>query len=151
MLKLSRLADYGIVIMTHCAKQRGRSANASDIAAATGVPAPMASKVLKLLTRGELLVSQRGAKGGYILARDASAITIREIITALDGPIALTACVDEGAEGCDLHRLCPAATNWQRINDAIRDALDGITLSEMASTIPPAFGVGDVRIAARQG
>lgn len=138
MFRLSRLADYGIVIMTHMARRADRQHNAPEVAAETMVPQPMASKVLKTLAREGLLVSYRGAKGGYGLARPAAAITVAEVITALEGPIALTACIeDEGT--CDIERLCPARANWQRINEAIKSALDGITVAEMASSLPAAF------------
>jgi FeS assembly SUF system regulator len=139
VIRLSKLADYGIVLMTHLARHRGRQQAAPEIAAATAVPQPTASKILKALTRAELLASQRGAHGGYGLARDAGEITVAEIIEALDGPIALTQCIESGPGECDIERLCPARTNWRRINRAIREALDGITLAEMAQTIPDAF------------
>lgn len=139
MIRLSKLADYGIVIMAHLARQPERQQATSEIAAATAVPQPMASKILKVLARGGLLVSHRGVHGGYGLGRDPRAISVAMIIEALDGPIALTECIEDGPSECDLERLCLARTNWRRINEAIRDALDGITLAEMAQTIPEAF------------
>ena len=63
-----------------------------------------------------------------------------EVIAALDGPIALTACIEDGPGGCEIEALCPARANWQRINDAIRTALDDISMAEMAQAIPAAFG-----------
>ena len=87
----------------------------------------MASKILKGLARAGLLVSHRGAKGGYGLARPAHAISVADIIVALEGPIALTACIEHGPGECEIEALCPARANWQRINDAIREALEGIT------------------------
>lgn len=138
MIKLSKLADYGIVVMTHLARP-GMQASAHAIAEATRIPPPMASKVLKALARDGLLRSQRGVKGGYELARPASAITVAEIIESLDGPIAVTDCVDGAPGDCVIESLCPARTNWERINTAIRGALDGVTLAEMADAIPAAF------------
>ncbi len=144
VIRLSKLADYGIVIMTHLARPGGKQASAQEIAQATRVPQPMAQKILKALTRDGLLRSQRGVKGGYELARAARSITVAQIIEALDGPIAVTDCVDGGAGDCVIESLCPARTNWERINSAIRDALEEVTLAEMASAIPAAFGrVGD--------
>jgi Rrf2 family protein len=99
----------------------------------------MASKILKALARAGLLTSHRGAKGGYGLARPAEAISVADVISALDGPIALTACIEDGPGGCEIEALCPARANWQRINDAIRAALDDISMAEMAQAIPPAF------------
>ncbi len=139
MFRLSKLADYGIVIMTGLARRPERQFSATEIANESLIPQPTVSKVLKSLTRSGLLISHRGARGGYGLARPGEAITVAEVITALEGPIALTACIEEGPGGCDIESLCPARANWQRINDAIRGALDGITMAEMAQTIPEAF------------
>lgn len=139
MFRLSKVADYGIVIMTNLARRPEQQFSAAEIAAESLITLPMASKILKGLTRAGLLLSHRGAKGGYGLARAGERITVAEVITALEGPIALTACVDDGPGGCDIEALCPARANWQRINDAIRGALDGITMAEMAQTIPAAF------------
>jgi FeS assembly SUF system regulator len=140
VIRLSKLADYGIVIMTNLARQPGRHHNAPEIAARSHIPQPMVSKILKALARAGLLTSQRGAKGGYGLARPAEAISVAEVISALDGPIALTACIEDGPGGCEIEALCPARANWHRINDAIRSALDGISMAEMAQAIPLAFG-----------
>lgn len=139
MIRLSRLADYGVAILTHMARHTEQQHAAPELATTTGVPQPMTSKILKLLARAELVHSTRGAKGGYTLSRSARSITVAEIITALDGPIALTACVEEGAGDCELTAVCAARANWQRINDAIRKALDSITLHDMAGHIPDAF------------
>ncbi len=139
MIRLSKLADYGIVIMTHMARQPGRQHNAPEVAAQSHIPLPMASKILKSLARAGLLQSHRGVKGGYGLARPAAAISVAEVISALDGPIAVTACIEDGPGGCEIEALCPARTNWHRINDAIRAALEGISMAEMAQTIPAAF------------
>lgn len=139
MIRLSKLADYGIVIMTHLARHPERQQATPEIAAATNVPQPMAGKILKVLARAGLLVSHRGARGGYGLARSADAITVAAIIEALDGPIAVTECSDVATSECDIELLCPARVNWQRINHAIREALSGITLAEMAQAIPAAF------------
>ena len=139
MIRLSKLADYGIVIATHLARQADRQQTAPEIAVATSVPQPMASKILKLLTRADLLVSHRGARGGYGLARSAEAITVAEVIEALDGPIAITSCTEPTPGDCSILSLCPARANWQRINLAIRVALGEVTLAEMAHGIPAAF------------
>ena len=139
MIRLSKLADYGIVMLTHMARHGAPQYATHELAAATHVPAAMASKILKLLARADLLVSHRGAHGGYGLARSARAISVAEVIEALDGPIAITSCVDHGPADCMIEALCPARTNWQQINDAIREALLGISIDEMAHAIPPAF------------
>lgn len=139
MIRLSKLADYGIVMMTNLVRHADRQHTAPEIAAQSHLPLPMASKILKALARGGVLVSHRGAKGGYGLARPAAAISVADVIVALDGPIALTACIEHAPGDCDIEALCPARANWQRINAAIRDALEGITMAEMAHTVPAAF------------
>ena len=146
MIRLSKLADYGIVIMTHLARPGGAQASAQEIAQATRIPQPMAQKILKVLARGGLLRSQRGVKGGYELARAARLVNVAQIIEALDGPIAITDCVDGAPGDCLIESLCPARTNWVRINSAIRDALEDVTLAEMAEARRPA---PELRAAAR--
>jgi FeS assembly SUF system regulator len=141
VIRLSKLADYGIVIMTTLARDPARQHNAPEVAARSHIPQPMVSKILKALARAGLLASHRGAKGGYGLARPAAAISVADVICALDGPIALTACIEDGPGGCEIEALCPARANWQRINDAIRGALAGISIGEMAEAIPLAFAM----------
>ncbi|MDH3286053.1 MAG: SUF system Fe-S cluster assembly regulator [Acidobacteriota bacterium] len=133
MLRITKQSDYGIVLMTHFAADAARSVhNARDLAAAAGLPLPTVSKILKALARADLLASHRGVKGGYRLARDPEEISVAEIITALEGPIAMTECLDHDAADCDIEHRCPARTNWQRINHVVREALDAVSLSEMA-------------------
>jgi FeS assembly SUF system regulator len=145
VIRLSKLADYGIVIMTAMARRPERRQNAPEIAAQSHIPQPMASKILKALARAGLLTSYRGAKGGYGLARPAELISVAEVISALDGPIALTACIEDGPGGCDIEALCPARANWHRINDAIRWALEEISMAEMAQALPLAFAPPTLR------
>jgi Rrf2 family protein len=103
------------------------------------VPEPTVAKVLKALAGQGLVMSTRGAHGGYRLGRPLQDIPIAEVIVAIDGPIALTSCVD-GALGCESQSLCPVAGRWDPVNDAIREALTGITLADMAAAaIPRAF------------
>ena len=139
MIRLSKLADYGIVIASHLARRPDRQQTAPEVAAATSVPLPMTSKILKMLTRAEVLVSHRGAHGGYGLAQVAERVTVAEVIEALDGPIAITSCTEPTPGDCSILSLCPARANWERINLAIREALSDVTLAEMAHTIPSAF------------
>jgi len=140
MLRLSRLTDYAVVALVRLGQSQG-VATSPGIAAAIGIPEPTVAKVLKALTNSGLVVSTRGAHGGYRLSRPLSAIAVAEVIVAIDGPIALTSCVD-GAVGCESQSLCPMAGRWDPVNDAIRDALAGITLADMeAATIPRAFRV----------
>jgi len=138
MLRLSRLTDYAVVALVRLGRAEGVETS-PGIAAAIGIPEPTVAKVLKALTNSGLVVSSRGAHGGYRLSRPLAAIAVAEVIVAIDGPIALTSCVD-GALGCESQSLCPVAGRWDPVNDAIRDALTGITLADMeAATIPRAF------------
>ena len=140
MIKLSRTTDYGIVLLAHLAAQEGAATpptlNAREVAAETKIPAPMVSKILKTLTRQGLLVSHRGAKGGYSLARPPEQITVPQMIAALEGPIGLTECtVHPGA--CPQELSCHVREPWQRINQAVRDALSRITLADLATPSGP--------------
>jgi FeS assembly SUF system regulator len=135
MLRVTKLADYGIVIMTHLSGMEGATANARDIAGEVRLPLPVVSKILKLLAKNGLLDSHRGIKGGFGLARRPSEITIAQIIRALEGPIAVTQCTDRVRGECGLETGCPVRTNWHLINDAIYQALDTITLAEMTQPL----------------
>jgi FeS assembly SUF system regulator len=127
------MADYGVVVMTQLARGRGVVHTAPELAAATALPAPTVSKLLKLLANASLLESHRGTKGGYALTRPAADITMADIIGAVDGPIALTECVGSDGAICEIEALCPTRTNWRRINDALVGALQGVSLAEMAA------------------
>ncbi len=137
MFRLSKLTDYAVVVLVRLS--RGEVVQTSPcIAAATGIPEPTVAKVLKGLAGKGLVTSQRGARGGYQLTQDLGLIPVADVIAAIDGPIALTACVDGGE--CDTHRLCPVHGRWDPVNEAIRAALAGITLADMeAAMVPPAF------------
>ncbi|MDQ6955273.1 MAG: SUF system Fe-S cluster assembly regulator [Mariprofundaceae bacterium] len=136
MLRLTRVTDYGILLMTKLAKRAAEDASArltsSSLALATRVPAPTVSKILQTLLHAGLLNSERGAHGGYCLVRPASNITLREIIHCLEGSIALTECNLEKNE-CEQMPFCSTSNHWKRINAAIHHALEGITLEDMTS------------------
>jgi FeS assembly SUF system regulator len=132
--------------MTHISGSSEGMRTAAAAAASTHVPEPTAGKILKALSRHGLLVSQRGINGGYTLARTPEEITITDIIAAVDGPIALTECLEADGGACVLETSCPTRGNWRKINAAIKQALDGITLADMTEPVSPfAFppGAGD--------
>lgn len=135
MLRVTKLADYGIVMLTYVASRGGATHNARDIARGARLPLPVVSKVLKQLVREGLLVSHRGIKGGYGLARSPETITVAQIIRALEGPIAVTECTDRVRGDCDIETKCPVRTNWFMINQAIHGALEKITLAEMTQPL----------------
>lgn len=137
LIKLSRLADYSIVLMTQLAARPGSLMQAPDMALVTGLPVPTVAKTLKRLAQAGLVESQRGAKGGYALVRDAAEIPVTEIIVAVDGPIALTECTVDADGVCDIEALCPTRTNWKKINDAVVGALRGISLADMTPQMAP--------------
>lgn len=132
MLKLSRLADYGVMVMAHVAAKPDAVHNAVDAAQATGLPGPTVAKLMAKLARGGLLVSSRGARGGYRLKEAPEAIPVAAIVAALDGPIALTQCSKSGPSACDRENLCVSRRGINRINTAIRDALEAVSLAELA-------------------
>jgi FeS assembly SUF system regulator len=131
MLRLSRLTDYAVVVLVRLSVAQG-VATSTEVAASVGIPEPTVAKVLKALAGQGLVTSTRGAHGGYRLGRPLSEIAISQVIVAIDGPIALTSCVD-GASGCDSLSLCPMAGRWDPVNDAIRTALSNTSLADMAA------------------
>ncbi len=134
MLRISKLTDYGVVLSTHLAGVVGPIA-VRDLAAESGIPEPTVRKVLKTLARAGVVTSTRGVNGGYALSRSAEAINVAEIIAALEGPIAVTECTDESVDSSCAHEThCGVRGNWQRINEAVQEALAGITLAEMAKS-----------------
>jgi FeS assembly SUF system regulator len=141
MLRLSKLTDYAVVVLVRL--DSGMQVQTSPgIAATTGIPEPTVAKVLKSLAASALVTSQRGARGGYRLARPLEDIPVGEVIAAMDGPITLAACVEGSATECESLALCPVRGRWDPVNDAIQRALSGISLADMrAATIPPAFRV----------
>lgn len=139
MLRMSKLTDYGTMVLAQLASTEGSLATCSAVAEATRLGQPTVSKLLKLLARAGLVVSERGAQGGYALARPAEDITAAEIIDALEGPFAITEC--SSATGiCDLESHCQVATAWQRINGSIRRSLQSVSLADLktqADPLPP--------------
>lgn len=133
MIRISRLTDYGIVLMSHLAAHGERAHNATQVASEAHLPLPTVSKLLRLLAREGLLESHRGVKGGYDLARPAAEISVGSIIKALEGPIAITTCTNDSPGDCEHEPNCPVRGHWHLINLAIRQALDSVTLADMAA------------------
>jgi FeS assembly SUF system regulator len=134
MLRMSKLADYGTVVMTAMARAPDHVHSAANVADLTGLALPTVSKVLKTLARERLLASVRGAKGGYVFARNPREISIAQIISAMEGPIGMTEC--GSAPGLCLQESgCAVRANWQRINHMVLQALDRITVEQMTRPI----------------
>jgi len=137
MIRIAKLTDYAIVLLSYFASDDEQPVhNARDLAERAQVPLPTVSKILKALSHGEIVVSQRGVNGGYRLAREPQAISIADIITAVEGPIAMTECSVEPAGLCDLEAVCPVGANWQKINRVVGEALRGLTLADMVKPLP---------------
>jgi len=131
MLRISKLTDYGTMILVHLAVHSGPLCSASDVATGTRLALPTVQKLLKLLARSDLVRSVRGAEGGYVLARASTSITAAEILDVLEGPLSITECSTTDSR-CELEDGCPTGGAWQKINRGIRSALDEITLAELA-------------------
>jgi FeS assembly SUF system regulator len=127
--------------MTHVAAHPETDHSASEIAANTRLPRPTVSKLLRRLARGGLLASHRGSKGGYSLARQAHEISVAGIIGAIEGPVALTLCTTVDHTGdCELETRCPVKGHWQKINRAVRSALEDVTLADIIAPRSGAVG-----------
>jgi FeS assembly SUF system regulator len=142
MLRMSKLTDYGTVVMTYLARDSEHAHSAHEIADAVSISLPTTSKLLKSLAKAGLVVSQRGTKGGYVVARDPQYITMAAVIQALEGPIGLTEC-STGSGVCGQEAGCSVRVNWQRINRVIVESLEHVTLAQM---IQPVFPVDMSRL-----
>jgi FeS assembly SUF system regulator len=144
MLRISKLADYGTVVMVHLAKQTQQLCNARDIALQTHLTVPTVSKILKRLTGAGLLVSVRGVSGGYRLQRPAADISVSEIIFALEEHKGFTEC-SLHPNDCFLEGVCAIKGNWRLISHAIETALDSVSLEALAKPTLPTRDVERVR------
>ena len=157
VIRIAKLTDYAIVMLTYFARGRDQAHTARDVAARTAIPLPTVSKLLKALSRGGLLLSHRGVKGGYTLARPPEEISVASIIATIDGPIAMTECSVHAPGLCDLEPVCPVRSNWRRINQVVQRALDGLTLDDMTVPLPrqrvsdpSGEGISDYRLVTRK-
>lgn len=137
MIKVSRLADYAVVVLATLARQPEELLTASAVSMRTNFPEPTVAKVLKLLAKDNLVSSIRGVNGGYRLTKQATDISIADVIMAVDGPISLTTCVEGNSNVCDYACHCPIKGRWDGVNLAIREALEGVMLSDMISNSAP--------------
>jgi FeS assembly SUF system regulator len=141
MVRIGRLTDYGIVLLTYIASHPERTHTAAELATGAHLPWPTVSKLLRRLTKEGVLASHRGVKGGYGLASPPAQITITGIVAALEGPIAITTCSTSTPSDCEHEQRCPVRGHWNLINLAVRQALDSITLADLvrrprAVTVP---------------
>ncbi len=136
MLRLSKLTDYATVILSFMAKNKIEVHAAMEIASVTGIALPTVSKILKLLVNAEVVISSRGAKGGYVLSKPPEQISVATIISALEGPIALTEC-SISQQGCEQASGCDIRGNWSLINKTIHNALESVTLADLVRPAVP--------------
>jgi FeS assembly SUF system regulator len=131
-MRLSNMADYGVVVMSAAARHCGSSrVSATDLAAETGIALPTVQKLVSMMSKAGLLRSARGTGGGIMLARPAAAITLADIIEAVEGPIAMTACVDIGSHNCVMEGTCRVQPHWSVVNAVVRGALAGVSLTSL--------------------
>jgi FeS assembly SUF system regulator len=136
MLRMSKLTDYGTMVLAQLAANADGLSTAGQVADATRLGQPTVSKLLKSLVHSGLVVSTRGVQGGYALARAPEDISAAEIIDALEGPVAITEC--SSASGCcDLESFCRVGMAWQRINRSIRRALQDVSLADLQASREP--------------
>jgi FeS assembly SUF system regulator len=147
VLRISKLTDYATVILAAMARDTALLRTAADVARTCQLATPTASKLLKQLQRAGLVESTRGLHGGYRLARPARLISAAAILDALEGPLALTECATKHSR-CDIQAHCSVGGSWQRINQAIRQSLEEITLAELAGleSNPRHFALFDVKL-----
>lgn len=155
MLRLTKKADYGLMALKYLAEQvalsgRDVAQSAKDIAEAYHIPPQLLAKILQTLAKAGLLVSHAGTNGGYALARSAKEITAFEVIRAIDGPLFITSCITIHGT-CDLAGHCTIKEPLRKVNDSIKELLDGIKIGDLIEPVDPekvaAVGGGLVSIA----
>ncbi|WHO39267.1 Rrf2 family transcriptional regulator [Sphingobium sp. AP49] len=142
-MKLSSFADYAVVLMSAAARHCGAGAgldpvtnrhlkmNATTLSAETGIPLPTAQKLVSRLSAAGLLESSRGTGGGVRLSRPPATITLADVVEAVEGPIAMTACSEQGAHDCNLEQDCRIRPHMNLANNAIREALANVTIASL--------------------
>ncbi len=133
-MKVSKLADYGVVILNAMALHSHDRMSASALAVLTKLPETTVSKVLKLLAKSDFVQATRGANGGYALVKEPSDISVEQIIRAIDGPIVMVSCAENDEPDCSLAANCTVRGRWDRVNVAVRSALEMVSLADM---MPP--------------
>jgi FeS assembly SUF system regulator len=137
-MRLSSLADYAVVMMAAAARHCGATCrlNATLLAGETGLPLPTVQKLVSKLSAAGLIESARGTGGGFRLSRPPAAISVADIVEAIEGPIALTACVDSGRHDCAVEGTCRVKPHWNAVNGAVKGALAGVSLATLSSLHP---------------
>ena len=137
MIRLSRMTDYAVALLTQMVSEAKSIWAASDLADRTGLPLPTVAKILKRLTKAGIITARRGSLGGYSLSLAARSLSIATVIEAMDGPIAITDCASGGDHSCNIESICPMNNGWNMVNHAIRQALEEVSLADMAFSSAP--------------
>jgi len=135
MIKVSRMADYAVLLLCKMAKEKDLIYSAHELSINTSLPITTISKILTKLTKSEIIQSVRGVSGGYKLSKAPKEISVGNVIDIIDGKVALTVCIEENNNNCGLAAMCPSNSNWQIINNAVNNALNAVSIEEMASPI----------------
>jgi FeS assembly SUF system regulator len=131
-MRLSNMADYAVVTMSAAARHCGGArTSATELSGETGIALPTTQKLVSILSKAGLLRSARGSGGGIQLARPAAAITLADIIEAVEGPIAMTSCVDTGSHNCAMEGNCRVQPHWAVVNSAVRGTLADVSLNSL--------------------
>ena len=134
MIKVSRMADYAILLVCKMSNDENKVYSSQELSIITSLKITTISKILTKLTKANVTHSIRGVSGGYKLTMQAEDISVGNIIDIIDGKVALTICVEEGENhNCNLVSLCPSQSNWQIINNTVREALNSVSIAEMAN------------------
>ena len=138
MLKLGKLTDYAVVLLAAMARENGKTHAAASLASSTGIPLATTAKLLKLMAKSNIVVSLRGAQGGYRLQAEAASLNLTTIIEAVEGPIALTTCAAEEQGSCAYDSRCSLHGKWTSVNSAVRSALMQVKLSDLQPVVAEA-------------
>ena len=138
MLRLSRLTDYAVTLLSHMGAEKDVDLWAAPtLAERSGLSLHTVAKILKLLAKADLVSAQRGAAGGYRLCAPPADISVAAIIEALDGPISITDCsAHNDRQDCKIQHLCPLCAGWNKANIAVREALSSVTLADLMDPTP---------------
>jgi FeS assembly SUF system regulator len=145
-MRLSSLADYAVVMMSAAARHCGGIGrlNATSLAEETGLPLPTVQKLVSKLSSAGLIESQRGTGGGFRLSRPPATISLADIVEAIEGPIALTACVEKGSQDCCVEENCKVKPHWNVVNESVRGALARVSLASLVAQPPVARPVAEL-------
>ena len=132
MIKLNKMTDYAVVCLGMLSRKSGYPMSASELSRETGLTLYTVQKILKIIvSKSDLISAYRGALGGYVLNRKSSEISVVEIIEVLEGPITLTACVENSENLCEASKICFLGGKWNKVNDVIRKTLNDISLNDL--------------------